>query len=107
MCFNSGDESTLSTVSISNELLNFTSGEDKIISGNANFENFVKNLTPVDFTTLLTNANTALDVTVLYYFGVTSNNDGYLIIDDVSGNGANNIIRLVGVTDIELADISY
>jgi hypothetical protein len=105
--FNLGDESTLSTVSTSNELLNFTSGEDKIISGNASSENFVKSLSPVDFETLLNNANTALDGTVLYYFGVTSNNDGYLITDDASGNGANNIIRLVGVTDIELTDISY
>jgi hypothetical protein len=48
-------------------------------------------------------ADTALDGTIDYYFGVVGG-DGYLAFDG-DGSGITNIIQLVGVTNIAPTDI--
>lgn len=66
--------------------------------------NYIENLTPVaDLATLLTAADTALDGTIKYYFGVDGS-DGYLVTDS-DGTGYTDVIKLTGVMTISTADI--
>ncbi len=66
--------------------------------------NYVEQLTAAaDLTALLAAADTALNGTVQYYFGVVGTN-GYLV-QDVDGIGYTNVIQLTGVTDMAFGDI--
>ncbi len=66
--------------------------------------NYTENLTAAaSLTDLLTAANTALNGTIQYYFGVVGDN-GYLV-QDTDGIGYTSVIQLVGVTDIAFGDI--
>lgn len=66
--------------------------------------NYVEQLTAAaDLSALLTAADTALNGTVKYYFGVVGTN-GYLVFDD-DGIGYTNVIQLTGVTDMAFGDI--
>ena len=83
----------------------FTSGTDKLdftLAGSA--ANYAESLTAVaDLAAFTSAANTALDGTTDYYFGVVGS-DGYLA-QDADGAGITNIIKLVGVTDMASTDI--
>ena len=59
-----------------------------------------------DLATLLSDADTALDGTVVYYVGQVTGGDSYLVVD-TDGNGYTDVIQLSGValTGIEAADI--
>lgn len=66
--------------------------------------NYVEQLTAAaDLTALLAAADTALNGTVKYYFGVVGTN-GYLVFDD-DGIGYTSVIQLTGVTDMAFGDI--
>ena len=66
--------------------------------------NYTEQLTAAaDLTALLAAADTALNGTVQYYFGVVGTN-GYLV-QDVDGTGYTNVIQLTGVTDMAFGDI--
>jgi hypothetical protein len=67
--------------------------------------NYAESLTDVTtFAAFVTAANTALNGTVQYYFGVAGGN-GYLAYD-VDGVGTTGIIKLTGVTDMAYQDIT-
>jgi hypothetical protein len=53
-----------------------------------------------DLTTFMTDANTALDGSVDYFFG-TEGGNGYLAVGDSSGKGVDYVIELVGVTTMD------
>jgi len=53
---------------------------------------------------LLTAADSALNGTIKYYFGVVGSN-GYLVFDD-DGTGYTSVIQLTGVTDMAHGDIT-
>lgn len=66
--------------------------------------NYIEVLTPVaDLTTLLTAADTALNGTIDFYFGVVGL-DGYLVTDS-DGTGHTDIIKLTAVANIAAEDI--
>jgi Ca2+-binding RTX toxin-like protein len=95
-----------STVTAPNDIItDFVSGTDKLdftTAGSAT--NYSENLT--DATTLanlMTAADTALDGTVHYYFGVVGT-DGYLVYDG-NGTGVTEVIKLTGVVDMAYTDI--
>lgn len=67
--------------------------------------NYAENETAVaDIATLLTAADTALNGTVDFYFGVVGS-DGYLVQDD-NGTGHTNFIQLTGVTAFAPGDVA-
>jgi Ca2+-binding RTX toxin-like protein len=104
--FAAGDSSTTTATAVSDVITDFTTTSDTIKLGtNGSGTNYAEVLTAVaDLSTLLTAANTALTSTVVYYFGVIGTN-GYLITDDATSAGANNVIQLTGVTDMAFGDI--
>ncbi len=86
-----------SATAVTDVITDFASGDTFVLGVAGSSTNYAESETSVDsLTALLTAANTALNGTVLYYFGVTGGN-GYLITDDDTGAGANNIIQLTGV----------
>ena len=94
-----------SATAVTDVITDFVTTADTIKIGTGTASNYVEVLTPVaDLTKLLSAANTALTSTVTYYFGVVGAN-GYLITDDTTSAGANNVIQLTGVTDIAYGDI--
>jgi Ca2+-binding RTX toxin-like protein len=101
-----GDSSTTTAIAVSDVITDFATTSDTLKVGTAGSStNYAEVLTAVaDLTTLLTAANTALNGTILYYFGVIGTN-GYLITDDATSAGANNVIQLTGVTDMAYGDI--
>ncbi|MDD5215889.1 MAG: hypothetical protein PHQ03_10180, partial [Methylococcales bacterium] len=90
-------------VAITDEITDFVTGSDKIVSFTSGFAgNYVENLTPVaDLATLLTTADDPLNG--VFYFGVIGTN-GYLVID-ADGIGHTDVIKLTGVTNIAPEDI--
>jgi Ca2+-binding RTX toxin-like protein len=100
-----GGSTVATATAVTDVITDFVTTSDKIALVAGTSSNYSEVLTPAaDLTTLLTAANTALDGTILLYFGVVGAN-GYLITDDSIGAGANNIIQLTGVTDIAYGDI--
>jgi hypothetical protein len=83
----------------------FTSGSDKFDFATAGSgTNYTENLTAAaSLTALIAAADTALNGTVLYYFGVVGT-DGYLVTD-VNGTGVTNVIKITGVVDMAAGDI--
>ncbi|MDA8483839.1 DUF5801 domain-containing protein [Pseudomonas resinovorans] len=83
----------------------FVSGTDKLdftTAGSAS--NYTEELAPAaSLAAFISAADTALNGTTNYYFGVVGSN-GYLA-QDVDGNGITNIIQLTGVTNIASTDI--
>jgi len=95
---------------VTDEITDFVSGTDKIaltIAGDN--ANFLSNSIPFGtLSNMLSAADTALDGTIKYYFGIVNNgnNDGYLVIDQ-NGTGYTDVIKLTGVTTaISATDIS-
>jgi hypothetical protein len=93
-----GTSSTTTATAVTDVVTHFVAGVDTFALGVAGSSvNYAENETSVDsLSILLTNADSALDGTKLYYFGVTGGN-GYLVTDDATGAGANNIIQLTGI----------
>ncbi|WP_454870333.1 beta strand repeat-containing protein [Pseudomonas lini] len=83
----------------------FASGVDKLdFTAAGSGTNYTEVLAPVaNLAAFTAAADTALDGTTDYYFGVVGG-DGYLAFDG-DGSGITNIIQLVGVTDIAFTDI--
>jgi hypothetical protein len=83
----------------------FTSGLDHLdftTAGSAT--NYAEQLTPAaTLAALVTAADTALNGTVQYYFGVVGT-DGYLVYD-ADGTGQTVLLKLTGVTDMAFGDI--
>ncbi|WP_219734654.1 DUF5801 repeats-in-toxin domain-containing protein [Pseudomonas sp. FW300-N1B4] len=85
--------------------IGFVSGVDKLDFPTAGSgSNYAEELTPAtNLAGFISAADTALNGTTDYYFGVVGG-DGYLAFDG-DGSGITNIIQLVGVTDIAFTDI--
>ena len=98
-------DADLTTASPNDIIMDFVSGSDVLdftVAGSGT--NYTENLTAAaTLTALLTAADTALDGTVLYYFGVVGT-DGYLVFD-LDGTGYTELIKLTGVVDIAPTDI--
>lgn len=102
--FNQGDASRLSP----DVILDFnTTGDDVLdLAQPATLVNSdLAGVLAVDYATFLTNADTALDATVRYYFG-TVGTDGFLAIEYGGSGVADEVIQLTGVTALALADIA-
>jgi hypothetical protein len=83
----------------------FTSGSDKLDFTTAGSgTNYSENLTAAaTLAAFITAAGTALDGTIMYYFGVVGT-DGYLAYD-TDGVGITGIVKLTGVVDMGSGDI--
>jgi hypothetical protein len=83
----------------------FTSGSDVLDFTTAGSgTNYTENLTAAaSLTALVTAADTALNGTIQYYFGVVGT-DGYLVYD-ADGTGQTVLLKLTGVTDMAYTDI--
>ena len=83
----------------------FASGTDKLdFSTAGSVTSYAENLlAAATLSAFVTAADTALDGTVQYYFGVVGS-DGYLATD-ADGDGITNIVKLAGVTDMAFSDI--
>jgi hypothetical protein len=83
----------------------FVSGTDKLdFSAVGSSLNYAENLAAAaNVSAFVTAADTALDGTVQYYFGVVGS-DGYLATD-TDGDGITSIVKLAGVTDMAFSDI--
>ena len=96
--FAAGDSSTTIATSVTDVITDWATGDTFVLGAAGSSSNYFEKEVSVDsLTTLLSEANTKLDGTFRYYFGVTGGN-GCLITDDATGAGANNIIQLTGVT---------
>lgn len=89
-----------------NITVGFATGIDKLDFPNAgSLSNYAENLVvAADVSAFITAADTALNGTVRYYFGVAGS-DGYLATD-TDGNGITSIVKLAGVTDMAFSDIA-
>ena len=83
----------------------FASGTDKLdFSAAGSVTNYAENLVAAaNVSAFATAADTALNGTVQYYFGVVGS-DGYLATD-TDGDGITSIVKLAGVTDMAFSDI--
>ncbi|UJP05972.1 MAG: hypothetical protein LZF61_03055 [Nitrosomonas sp.] len=103
--FAAGDSGTTTTTADS--ITSFTSTADKLSFGVAagSASNYVENLTDAaDMAAAKTNADTAMDGTVRYFFQ-DDGTDGYLFVD-MDGDGTADLgVKLLGVTDMALGDI--
>lgn len=83
----------------------FATGIDKLdFSTAGSATNYAENLVAAaTVSAFVTAADTALNGTVQYYFGVVGS-DGYLATD-TDGSGITSIVKLAGVTDIAFIDI--
>lgn len=85
-------------------ITDFVTTSDTLDFDTAGAGAYVEQLTAAaDLAALLAAADTALNGTVQYYFGVVGTN-GYLV-QDVDGIGYTSVIQLTGVTDMAAADI--
>ncbi|MCT9809547.1 DUF5801 domain-containing protein, partial [Acidovorax sp. Be4] len=103
--FANADASGLLAAVMYNITSGFATGTDKLdFSTAGSVTNYAENLVAAaSVSALVTAADTALNGTVQYYFGVVGS-DGYLATD-TDGNGVTSIVKLAGVTDMAFTDI--
>ena len=104
---NIADVATVASAATDIVAAGFTSASDKFdfdfgTAGNAT--TYLEVLTAAaSLAALITAADTALDGTLLYYFGVVGT-DGYLAAD-LDGTGVTHLIKLTGIVDMAAGDI--
>ncbi|MDO9215769.1 MAG: hypothetical protein Q7U14_00770, partial [Lacisediminimonas sp.] len=103
--FTDADTDGLLAAVMYNVTSGFASGTDKLdFSAAGSVTNYAENLVAAaNVSAFATAADTALNGTVQYYFGVVGS-DGYLATD-TDGDGITSIVKLAGVTDMAFSDI--
>lgn len=108
--FSTVDLDTISSgATVTDIIADFAAADGEKIGGwgvAGSLTNYAENATAVTYSTLLSNADTALNGTVKYYVGLSSDDSSAYLVYDNDGTGVTDVIKLTGVTDLGAIDSS-